>query len=198
MASVNVVPSSDITTTDWTTTGSSFYGVLSASSGAGDGTHYVYQNSGTGGTNNLICGCTLSTTGWISISGVTYTVAWLENAKSSTAYFQLTLNSNGGGTELASMASAITTTSSSETTTGPNSMTLNNSTPSNWTNFQMVIACTSGNVTGQKFGLYVTITYSTSAATGPPNPINLYGGRIAGSERLYGGPAKTITAYGFR
>jgi hypothetical protein len=43
----------------------------------------------------------------------------------------------------------------------------------------------------------LSITYTT-ASTGPPNPINLYGGRIAGQEMLYGGPAKTITAYGFR
>src|SRR5580692_9387014 len=107
MPSSNVVPSSDITTTDWTTTGSNFYGVLSASSGAGDGSHYVTQSSGTAGTNNLVVGCTFSTSGIASITGVTYTVHWQGTGKA-TSNFLLKLYSNGGGTEIASMASPLT------------------------------------------------------------------------------------------
>jgi hypothetical protein len=164
MPSSTVAPSSDITTTDWSTTGSNFNGVLSASSGAGDGTHYVDQSAGTGGTNNLVLGCTFNTTGIVSITGVTYTVHWETSGKGGTSDFQLILKSNGGATTLASMATFITTSSTSEVASGPTAMTLNNSTPSNWTNFQMVVeTCFSGSPSGNFFGLNVSITYTTSS-----------------------------------
>ncbi|HET6325808.1 MAG TPA: hypothetical protein VFG04_14115 [Planctomycetaceae bacterium] len=44
----------------------------------------------------------------------------------------------------------------------------------------------------------LTVYYSPASTSGPPNPINLYGGKVGGSEMLYTGPTKTITAYGFR
>jgi hypothetical protein len=162
MPSSNVVPSSDITTTDWTTTGSNFWGVLSASGGAGDGTHYITQASGTGGTNNYIGACTFNTGTITAISGATYTAKWQATSKA-TSDFLLKIYDSTGATLLASMSSKITTTSGSEITSGPTALTINNSTPSLWNNFRVVVeTAMGGDSSGNYFGLLITVTYTTS------------------------------------
>jgi hypothetical protein len=172
MPSSNVTLSSDITTTDWTTTGSNFHSVLAANSGAGDGSHFVNQPTGGGGTNNLVGGCTFNTSGITAVTGCTYTLAWENDAKTGSANFLIKVYSSGGGTLLASMSSPVTTSSSSEITSGPTSLTLNDGTATDWTNFEVVLeTAISGDNSGNFFGLIITPTYTTGSPPGAPTAI---------------------------
>lgn len=190
MPSTNVTPTSDITTTDWATTGSSFHGVLAANSGAGDGTHFVDQTAGTGGTNNLVVGCTFNTSGISVVTAVSSTIAW-ETVGKSTSEVQIKIYDSTGATLLASMASPITTTSTSVATTGPTSLTLNDGTASDWTNFQINIAAGIGGSTEPNiFGIFITVTYtatSSNAAAAQTTMVASMGSLSGGMQMMSGG-----------
>jgi hypothetical protein len=197
MATITVTPTSDITTTDWALNGgTTFHGNLAA-----NGTNSVEMTAGTS-SNALVLGTGFSTAGMSAVTAVTYTVEWDNAVKSTTTDFTLTLVESGGSTQLATMTN-VTTSSTSEITSGPTSMTIQTAgnTLANWANFDIQLQCgvsTGNNRNGVFFGLSLVVTYTAAFTPGPPNPVNLYGGRIAGSEMLYAGPRKTITAYGFR
>jgi hypothetical protein len=171
MATQNILPSSDLVTTSWSTTGSSFHGTLAANSGAGDGTHYC--DTTVSGTANLKMGTTFSTSGIASISAVSWTTAWESSSKSTASAFIQIWNS-AGTILLAQSSGNLTTGSSSEVTSGPTALSLQSGgmTLSNWPNCQIWLnSALSGDSTGNFFGLLVTVTYTASGA--PPTPTGL-------------------------
>jgi hypothetical protein len=171
MPSTNLTPSSDVTTTDWSNTGAStFSATLAASSGAGDGTHFVNQTSGSQSADPLWLGTTFSTSGIASINSGSATVAWLCPTKSATSEFQIELWNSGQTTKLANTAQQ--STSSQSEVTANASLTIDDSTVADWANFRIkLIGSNTGDAQAHFFGLFITITYT---ATGPPGtPTNL-------------------------
>jgi hypothetical protein len=199
MPSTNVLPASDILATHWgpSSGGDAGWQVLSANSGTGNGS-LTWSNNGSGGAYEA--GTTFSTTGIASITAASFTMHWADLSKSATADFSIQLYNTGLTTSLTNSIDTQTT-STSEITTNT-SFTITDSTVADWSNFSIKILDNqhAGDGAGDSllYGLYITVTYTTSATTGPPSPMNLYLGRIAGPEKIYAGPNKTITAYGFR
>lgn len=158
-----VTPSSDITTTNWGLNGgSSFHGNLAA-----NGANSV-QDTGSGGTGQpLVMGSTFSGSG--TISSATYSVTWIPEStgKGNPGDFSIELWKSGLGTKLAHFAGTFSSSTSKITSTG--SLTIDDSTGSDWTNFSFKLFT---DVLGgdqnqaQFFGLSVTIT--TGSPPGAP------------------------------
>lgn len=167
MPSTNVTLTSDITTTGWTNTGSgSIANTLAGSGGVGDGTHYATLTSGTQGADGLYVGLvTFSTNGIASITSVSYTLRWEASTSKSTADFLIEIWNSAGTTKLAHMAAQITTTSTSEITSGPTNLTLDDTAVGDWGSFRIKLFTAVGgsDTTGNFFGLYITVNYTTPA-----------------------------------
>jgi len=171
MVSVTVLPSSDITTTDWALTGGTgtFWHYLAMNGGTGNGTStYASQSSGTA-TNALVLGTGFTASSYLGITGVSYTMHWGDLNGKNNANCSIALLESGSSTQLATTVE-VSTAATFQTTTTNFTLQAAGLSIANWANFDIQITVTNDNsaVTNPTFyGIFLTLILA-----GPQNVLS--------------------------
>jgi hypothetical protein len=173
MPTETVVPTSDITTTDWGRSSGS--GPLSGVLAANGGSVYVSMSGGSS-SNPLEMGTGFSTDGMSAITAVGFSVSWEDFSKSVDADFLITLLDFSGTLTLASMSAVQSSSTSEITSTGSLTFQTPGLILGNWSSFQIRLQSGTiggdGNTDGLFYGLSLTVTYAVGAAVLVARSIN--------------------------